>query len=176
MHAPKVCLINVLVFSRKGLPELREALERVCKLGEVEKASSVYLVNGNINDYENIHNLREVSSYVGLSLCLRMRTEHSAIRLSESLWEASKQLTSVVSKKMVEVALVAYEGESLMTPALTLPHPELVERPELLVPAAELWGNYHHPVLEENLTVLAKKFNGVTWGEFFTQSKSVLDF
>jgi 7,8-dihydro-6-hydroxymethylpterin-pyrophosphokinase len=63
-----------------------------------------------------------------------------------------------------------------MTPQLTLPHPDLHRRPEDLILAAQVWGSYLHPVLNKRLREIATEVKPESWGSFFAQGKSLLDF
>ncbi len=70
--------------------------------------------------------------------------------------------------------LLCHDDEVRMTPALTLPYPKWMTEAHLLIPAAEIWGDYHHPVLTNNLYSLAQRFAGQPWGEFYAQGRELL--
>jgi 7,8-dihydro-6-hydroxymethylpterin-pyrophosphokinase len=70
--------------------------------------------------------------------------------------------------------LLLMEDISLKTPELTLPQPELHLRPEELVPASEVWGSYHHPILKRTLADVALGLTDKTWGDFYCQGPELL--
>lgn len=63
-----------------------------------------------------------------------------------------------------------------MNPSLVLPSQELHSKAHWLIPAAEVFGDFEHPVLKEPLRDLAQRFNQSSWGRFYAQGQSLLDF
>ncbi len=76
----------------------------------------------------------------------------------------------------VKVSLLGYGDVFKMTPQVTIPHPELHEKAHWLHVAAELWPDYQHPVFNENLGELARRFPSKEWGHFHAQGKALIDF
>lgn len=93
-----------------------------------------------------------------------------------------EELNRVLINKMkeqpnaVDYFFVMFEEETRMLPTLTLPHPDLHKVPYWLIPAAEVWGDAPHPVLERRLAELATDNEWGAWGEFFAQGKTLADF
>jgi hypothetical protein len=83
-------------------------------------------------------------------------------------------LTSFVGKNKVRVIPLAVEQETQMIPELTLPHPILHTEPLVTRCAAEVWGNYEHPILKRTLNDLADKAPAILNAEFMLQGKSLV--
>ena len=61
------------------------------------------------------------------------------------------QLSSETLRRTLTLKLLVYDNLTLMTPEITLPHPEFHRRADELVPASEVWGEYQHPVLDRSI-------------------------
>lgn len=112
------------------------------------------------------------------------RVFHGAeIKVTASLlWHTSEDLQSCFailtaaerSFKGTQAILLTYDDMVQLTPQLTVPYPRWLGEAHLLIPAAEIWGDYHHPILQKNLYALAQQFSGQPWGEFFSQGHELL--
>ncbi len=78
--------------------------------------------------------------------------------------------------RSLKLHLMAFDDVTLMTPGLTLPHPELHVTPQWLVPCVEVWGQYVHPVLGQSLGELSAAEDWGNWGQFFAQGESLVEF
>jgi len=58
--------------------------------------------------------------------------------------------------RRIDLDLLAYEGVVLDTPRLILPHPKFLERSFAVLPAAEVWPEWVHPVAGRTLAELAR--------------------
>jgi len=54
--------------------------------------------------------------------------------------------------RIIDIDLLIYEGVTMTTPALTLPHPHMTERATVLIPLAQIAPSLIHPIT--GLTVL----------------------
>lgn len=84
-------------------------------------------------------------------------------------------LISFVGKDKARVLPLAVEQETQMIPELTLPHPTLHSEPLVTRCAAEVWGNYEHPILKKTLSELANNAPAILNAEFLLQGKSLVD-
>jgi 2-amino-4-hydroxy-6-hydroxymethyldihydropteridine diphosphokinase len=72
-----------------------------------------------------------------LALCLKI--EESLGRKREVRW----------GPRTIDLDLLCYDQEIMASPALTLPHPLMHERPFVMEPLAEIAPDLMHPVLEQ---------------------------
>lgn len=168
-------LISLRAFSGQPIELLRDTLKKMRLFLQVQQCSSVYKVKVK-GQAANIHDIRLRRSLEGLAVVIRGTTKLSADQLIFRIHTSQEQMDSGATRRSVSLNLLVYDDLTLMSPQLTLPHPELHLRPEELVPAAEVFGEYYHPVLEQPLYALAERFREESWGEFFAQGQTLLDF
>lgn len=128
---------------------------------EIIEISSVYL--------SYLEKTKMVNPRGQLVVAITVATTRSPLELHQLLEERTN-----TSKLSADYILALYEEETLLTPELTLPHPELHSSPHWLVPAAEIWGAGRHPILDVPLSEITDAKEG--WGEFYAQGKVLLDF
>ena len=169
-------LISVHAFASDGEELMKKVLSGLSLHLTVGSISSVYKAHRTAHHPQHIHDLRRQTTYAGLSISLRGITDLSPSELLAYLQHLERQLRSQVLHQNLSLNLLAYNDESILTPDITLPHPGFHNRPEELVPSAEIWPDYVHPVLNTSLRDLASSYDLAAWGEFFSQGKSLLDF
>jgi 2-amino-4-hydroxy-6-hydroxymethyldihydropteridine diphosphokinase len=120
---------------------LREAIERLRALGEVQAVSSFY-------DTEPVGYLEQPRFLNGAAL---LRTELAPLELMRGLLaiEGAMGRERVVAKgpRVIDLDLLLYGDRVMSTDELTLPHPAMQERRFVLEPLAEIAGEMVHPVL-----------------------------
>ncbi|MCB0406932.1 MAG: 2-amino-4-hydroxy-6-hydroxymethyldihydropteridine diphosphokinase [Bdellovibrionales bacterium] len=171
-----IALIGLKVFSNDGISLCRDVMKDLLKKVDVQKVSSIYRVKRSQRHPQHTHDLRTVMDFEGLSLALKVTTGLSPVQLMTFILEVEKKNKSEVLHRSLSLNLLAYEDQTLMTEFLTLPHPLFHAKPEMVFPAAEVWGEYFHPVLQKNLHAITRDFADLRWGEFFDQGKTILDF
>lgn len=169
-------LVGLKAFSNDGIKICKQVIKTISNHFQVSKVSSVYKVQRQQKHPLHNHDLRRIIEFEGLSLAFQILTEKSSVEVCRLIGEIEKKHCSEVLHKSVQLTLIVYENETYMTKKLTLPNPTFHDQPEILFPAAEIWGEYRHPVLQQTLHTLTRKFANQRWGEFFEQGKTVLDF
>lgn len=169
------CMITVLCFAKDAEATLKQSIQLLNASFASEKYSSIYKVFGERASRKSIHDLRTRESFNGLCVCVRGQTSLPAKELMATLKSVEAELNKVKNQTLW-LYLLAYDDNVVMTPGLTLPNPGLHESPQLLIPAAEVWPTYRHPVLNDTLLGLSKGAKINMWGEFHAQAKTLLDF
>jgi len=169
-------LVSVRIYSSEDQNIITKVIKELNNKSDVLKASSVYRVKTKINETRNVHALRSEGRFSGLCVVVKLQTSLAANHFLIFLQNLERQLQGEVLKRTVSLNLLTYDDYTCMTPWLTLPHPDFHRRPEEVILAAEIWGEYVHPVLKKNLKSITLAFDREDWGEFFAQGKSVLDF
>jgi 7,8-dihydro-6-hydroxymethylpterin-pyrophosphokinase len=171
----KNCAIfSVLVFVSDGRAVLKRALGVLKSVGDIEGLSSVYSVRRHPRPLQSAHNITVPDRFMGLVVAVKIQTDIAPLELMERVRRKLTDRESRLAMAQTEVELLVYGREHVMSPQITLPHPDLHVLPELAVPASEVWGDHVHAVLEENMTSIAKRFAGSDWGEFHSQGRDLL--
>jgi 7,8-dihydro-6-hydroxymethylpterin-pyrophosphokinase len=154
------------------LKHTQQALEGSLTL---QKLSSVYEVK---SDFTETHQHTEAVTFMGQSLCYVMLVEFdgSSKQLHKILKEVERKTNLSLDKEYIQVELLSFDDEISMLPTLTLPHPELHQKAEFLVPSSEILPTYEHPVIEKTLVQIEStdKYRGKV--HFYAQSKNLTDF
>lgn len=169
-------LIGIKSYSNDGLSLLKKVFENLQSMCEFARISSVYKVKGEHRSPAHVHDLKKVSSFDGLSVVASVETSLDPASFLQQLREVQNQHESPGEHRSVSINLLTFDDLTLMTAQLTLPHPDFHDKPEVLFPAAEVSGDLVHPVLNESLRGLTKRFANLRWGEFYSQGKTLLDF
>lgn len=153
-------LIGLEALKGDRLDGLKKILKTISDFVQVKAVSSVY------EEFERS----------GGGLCVVVKA--STTLLPQELWQrlqiSEVQMNSGL--RSIDIDLLAAGQYVRMTPQLTLPHPEFHRRPEVLIPAVEVWPEFRHPIVEKPIRELVKRFDRSYWGQFFTSGKTLLDF
>ncbi len=158
---------------RKG--RLQTTIKRLKEGLEILQISSVYELSETGDAHRSVLGTEDPERWAGgLSVVLRVKTPLSPVDLLELIQRVEHQAN--MTTRCVDIDLLFYNEISTMTPSLTLPHPELHRRPQVLIPAAEIAPDYTHPVLGKNLAELTHRFEKIHWGSYYSTGKTLLDF
>ena len=146
------CLVSVShsVFAPESVLSLVQDLSR---LGHLDRASSVYRVF--------------LDGQIKYTAGLLIRTNFALDVVFAGIVETEKKF------RHARAILLCFDDQIYLTPKLTVPYPRWMTEPHLLVPAAEVWGDYHHPIAQDSLYKLAQQFSGHAWGEFYSQGATL---
>lgn len=141
---------------------------------EIKSYSSIYKV---LNPADHFSELRKISGelvFDGYSMAVLITADQSPEALLESIHLLYSKTVESLPQKGLSINLLVYEERVSDRPGLTLPHPELHNRPEELVPAAEVWPDYLHPILKKPLSELSRPHLSKPWGKFYLSADSLL--
>lgn len=169
-------LISMESYLGDRMGRLKYAVKKLMQQTKILKISSIYEI------VETADVLRGPSTGAdqsdrwadGLSVALLLSTTIGPRDLLKFLQAVEHQTNSAT--RCVDIDLLFYEDKSCISPLLTIPHPELHRRPQVLIPAAEIYGDHIHPVLELPLRQLTERFSKKKWGQFYFAGHSLLDF
>ncbi len=171
-----VALVSVKVHSPQASSLMRQVFKESFKQDEVLQISSVYKVFEETARPSHIHDLKTYATTYGLCLVAKVSIIRGPQELVDDLQGLQEAWTDPSTRRGVSLNLLVFEDQVSMTPHLTLPHPELHLKAHLLIPSAEIWGQYQHPIIGQSLSELSQWWANKTWGEFHAPGKSLLDF
>ena len=158
---------------RKG--RLQSTLKNLRETLNIVQISSVYELSEGGDAHRSVLGTEDPERWAGgLSVAIKVETPLSPSDLLEVIQKIEHRAN--ITTRCVDIDLLFYDDLSTMTPSLTLPHPELHRRPQVLIPAAEIAPDYTHPVLGKNLAELTHRFEKIHWGSYYATGKTLLDF
>ena len=141
----------------KNLPAAVRELERI---GRVLLASSVWqspsLGGPDQPDY--------------LNAALLLETPMSAEYLKKEVIAAVESLLGRVrsgdrnAPRTIDIDIILFDFEQLRIGGRTIPDREVLERPFVAIPLAEIAPGYIHPVTGDSLAQIASRFDPISWG------------
>jgi 7,8-dihydro-6-hydroxymethylpterin-pyrophosphokinase len=155
-------LIVVQTHINAQVEDLKNALKHLSLGQQIDKVSSIYLAYASPQ--------KNVNSSGRLSVAFTLFVTDSPIAIQQKINRYLKE-----QPQIVDIALAAYDDETLLSPDITLPHPELHVRPDWLIPSSEIWGEYPHPILSRPLEDIASAADWGGWGHFYAQGTSLID-
>jgi 2-amino-4-hydroxy-6-hydroxymethyldihydropteridine diphosphokinase len=125
---------------------LRRALRSLSTFAEIEAVSSVY-------ETEPV-GFREQPDF--WNLVVRIRTALPPAALLAAVKEIERELGRQPSfrnaPRVIDLDLLLYDGQTISTPDLTIPHPRLLERAFVLRPLVEIGPELRHPGTNRKLS------------------------
>lgn len=110
-----------------------------------------------------------------IEMVAAVSTEIAKVEFASRLHEIAKEIKKHREDSQVSIKLLLYDQEVIMTPELTLPHPDLQYDLLTLRLSSEVWSRYEHPVLKKTLRELSDLRGQELDVEFVMQAKNLFD-
>lgn len=130
--------------NRKG--QLQLAQERIRQeIGAIVARSALYETQawGDRDQPDFLNMAIEVETALGPAALMQTLLKIEA--------EMGRQRTETWEPRIIDLDILAYGGQVLDTPELTLPHPRLHLRNFVLVPLMDIAAEWEHPVLQQTI-------------------------
>lgn len=91
--------------------------------------------------------------------------------------EKLREQRDLLCLENMQTTILCWKTEVWITAALTIPNEQFHLRPDWVIPSAELYPEYVHPILKKKFRELATTpviQNAGSWGEFHMQSSALL--
>jgi hypothetical protein len=126
---------------------------------------------------DDVHGVSGVYQYsegetLGLTVVYSLRTNTDPKDLKNKIDEITKALRST----RFSIEILVFDDVILRSPNFVLPSMELHKLKRWCLPAADLWGDYIHPIERKDLKILSETTGSSEKIEFYAQSKTLLDF
>jgi len=108
----------------------------------------------------------------GLTVVYSLRTQTEPLELKKKIKEVQKTIKS----PGLSIQILVFDDVVLRAVDVVLPSMELHRLKRWCVPAADLWGDYVHPIEGKDLKMLSETTGSLEKIEFYAQSKTLLDF
>ena len=79
---------------------------------------------------------------------------HALLKIEHDL---GRQRREKWGPRIIDLDLLTYDDRVMHSPALTLPHPEMIKRRFVLLPLSEFSGGYKHPIEKKTIHSLLKE-------------------
>jgi 7,8-dihydro-6-hydroxymethylpterin-pyrophosphokinase len=156
---------------------LKKLLVELNEIMDVVATSSIYQIFDTESlDSGKSHPRLGYSEQGHLGVVFKAQSQIAPLQLSERFHDIELAYSTAPRQKYVQLTLLAYENHTMMHPRLTLPCPNLHRQAKKLIPAAEAWPSYTHPILKQTLGELVGSVVDGSWGQFYAQGKAILDY
>lgn len=175
MNQTREVLISVKTFSDQNLTVMKSVVRAISAYVDIVKVSSIYRVDRAAESLVSLRDIRKEEHLECFATVLLINALDEPKKLLERFQDVEKLHQKEYLHRSVSINLLMCDRDVIMLPGLSVPHPEMHLRPEEIVLSTEVAADFLHPVLNENLAELARKYAGAKWGEFFAQGLSLLE-
>ena len=159
------CLIHVAVDLMDGLKRAQDIIQRLEEFGNAERFSSVY---------KRYLTAERVDLNSRMEFVVKYHTSMNVdqtLQLINSFFESNPR--GLHQRGTVNLTLLVFDAEVLLSPRLTLPYPEMHQDALIVRCSAEAWGEYEHPVYQKNLNEIAAHAPPAKQAEFYCQGSAL---
>lgn len=136
----KNILVGIKVDLFYGTKQLNSLVKRVSEKFTLLGISSIFKVVMKDSSMSYL--------YCALKLDSEIQSEAQILNELNSLYVEKNQIAKA---RALEIVLLAVDEVVRLTPSLTLPHPDLVGDPAFARCALEVWPDYFHPIMKEQI-------------------------
>lgn len=124
------------------------------RIGEVVSTSAFYITDpvGFESKNQFLNAVCEVKTKLDPLMVLK-----ETQTIEKEMGRQIKTVNGVHADRVIDIDLLLFDNETYDSPCLVLPHPHLHERAFVLLPLAEVAGNYVHPVLYKTINQLKEE-------------------
>ncbi len=139
---------------------IKKSTELIKKeIGEIEKISSFYESEPWGFESNEWFINRTVGIYTILS---PIQLLEKLLKIETSLGRVRNPVKKAYSSRTIDLDMLFFNNEIIKTPNLTIPHPRLHLRKFTLLPLAEIYPNFVHPVFNKTVNELLSECNDVS--------------
>lgn len=134
---------------------LEHAINNIEKrIGEVVSTSAFYITDpvGFESENQFLNAVCEVKTKLDPLMVLK-----ETQTIEKEMGRQIKTVNGVHADRVIDIDLLLFDNKTYDSPCLVLPHPHLHERAFVLLPLAEVAGNYVHPVLHKTINQLKEE-------------------
>jgi hypothetical protein len=160
MTEHKSAIVYISTDFLSGIPRLKEAVKSLESIGILTKVSTIY-------KRFRSHRSEDLNSTIVMATRWKLNVSESEVfdeielAIQRENWSGSTDIFFLAASDVVR-----------LVPGENLPHPLLHTDSLVLRCAAEVYGEYLHPILDQNLAELVLCSDPVRDAEFFNQGKS----
>lgn len=167
-------LISLKVMSGRSPDRIKDVLATMRTHISWQAISSVYRVIRRAESLQGLRLIRGEEVLDGFSCVVKGSGSVDPQGLLTHIQKIEHEMSDQKLKRTVSINCLVYGSLVIRTPQLTLPHPEFHMNPEEVIPAAEVWPEYTHPILNKTMSQLANSFQGLSWGEYYGSGREYL--
>lgn len=153
-------LVSIVIQGPEGLDAAKSIVQKIARSSQLVEVGSILNVSREKNDV----------FIQGKEFVLTLSVDQQPQGFMENLKSIEMEVLSENPSNLLVTKVLAWENLSLLSPDLVLPHPDLRFDGVTLKLAAEIWGDYFHPIAKRTLQEIVRDEGEPTLGvEFCVQ-------
>ena len=166
MSEQKHAIIYISIDLVSGLTKMKNIVNELRSIGELRASSTVY---------KKFRSRRAEDLNASIVMATRWSLRASEAEVFEEIARIMDYHLSQNSwSGNLEIMFLAATNTVRLVPEENLPHPQLHMDSLILRCAAEVYGEYHHPILDQTLAELVLCSDPVRDAEFFDQGREIV--